>query len=269
MSDPGQAPPPHELQFQHAEALPPEGASGPTSQLCVACKRPIGGTYYHAQGRVVCAECASRIQAGQQAPPPLSLARALLYGAGAALGGCILYAAVAIITGWEFGLVAIVVGYMVGKAIRHGSRGLGGRPQQLLAVVLTYFAITTSYIPVLVYETVHHPEQFARSRKAKGGAAKGEAARSGAGQGSAVRSGTAESQTPAPPGSPRQPRMPAGAASVMLLLLTAAAPFFGLASGLSGIITLFLIFIGMRQAWKLTARSEILVTGPYETAPAS
>jgi hypothetical protein len=55
----------------------------------------------------------------------------------------------------------------------------------------------------------------------------------------------------------------------MLLLLTAAAPFFGLASGLSGIITLFLIFIGIRQAWKLTARSEILVMGPYQAAPAS
>jgi hypothetical protein len=158
MSDPGQAPAPHELQFQHAEVLPPEGASGPSSQICVACKQPIGDTYYHAQGRVVCPACASRIQAGQQAPPPLSLARALLYGAGAALGGCILYAAVAIVTGWEFGLVAIVVGYMVGKAIRHGSHGRGGRPQQILAVVLTYFAITTSYIPVLIYETAHHPE---------------------------------------------------------------------------------------------------------------
>jgi hypothetical protein len=220
----------------------------------VACKRPTGDTYYHAQGRVVCPACASRIQAGQQAPPPLSLARALLYGAGAALGGSILYAAVAIVTGWEFGLVAIVVGYMVGKAIRHGSRGLGGRPQQIFAVVLTYFAITTSYIPVLIYETVHHPEKFARSRAAP---------RSTAG------SGTAASQNPSTPESPRKPRMTFAAAIVMLLLLTAAAPFFGLASGFSGIITLFLIFIGMQQAWKLTARSEILVMGPYQAAPAS
>jgi hypothetical protein len=269
MSDPGQAPPPHELQFQHAEVLPAEGASGPTSQFCVACKRPIGGTFYHAQGRMVCPECASRIQAGQQAPPRLWLARALLYGAGAALGGCILYAAVAIITGWEFGLVAIVVGYMVGKAIRHGSRGLGGRPQQVLAVVLTYFAITTSYIPVLVYETAHHPEQFARSRKAQGGAAQSGAVPGGTAQSGTAQSGTAGSRPPAAPGSPRQPHMTFAAAIVMLLLLTAAAPFFGLASGFSGIITLFLIFIGIRQAWKLTGRSEILVTGPYETAPVS
>ena len=71
---------------------------------------------------------------------------------------------------------------------------------------------------------------------------------------------------PAPAG---KPRMSFVAAIVMLLLLTAAAPFFSLTSGFSGIITLFLIYIGMRQAWKLTARSQILVMGPYETAPVS
>ena len=201
---------------------------------------------------MVCPSCAQRIQAGQQAPPPLSLARGLLFGAAAALGGCILYAAVAIITGWEFGLVAIVVGFMVGKAVRHGSNGLGGRPQQILAVVLTYFAITTSYIPVFIYQASSHPEQFARSRKAHG---------------SEGQSGAAQS--------PSTSALPAGrsariaTALVMIVLLTAAAPFLGLTSGLSGIITLFLIYIGMRQAWKLTARSAILVMGPYEAAPAS
>ena len=249
MSESGQTPAPHELQFEHAEVHPPEGASGPSSQLCVACKRPTGDTYYHAQGRVVCPTCAQRIQTFQQAPPPMSLARAVLYGAGAALGGCILYAMVAIITGWEFGLVAIVVGYMVGKAIRHGSHGLGGRPQQILAVFLTYFAITTSYIPVFIYEAARHPEKFAATR--------------------AARSGTADSANPAAPQPPRHPRMGFAAAIMMLLLLAAAAPFLGLASGFSGIITLFLIFIGIRQAWRLTARSEILVMGPYQAAPAA
>ena len=41
---------------------------------------------------------------------------------------------------------------MVGNAIRHASNGLGGRPQQILAVTLTYFAISTSYIPVMIYQ---------------------------------------------------------------------------------------------------------------------
>jgi hypothetical protein len=54
--------------------------------------------------------CAQRIQSGQQAPPVASLGKAVLYGVGAALAGCALYALVAIVTGWEVGLVAILVG---------------------------------------------------------------------------------------------------------------------------------------------------------------
>src|SRR5690349_3927902 len=82
-----------ELQFQTAEPLP----ATPSGPACVACKQPIVTTYYHAQGATVCELCAQRIQSGQQAPPPLSLARAVFYGAGAALAGCIIYSLVAIL----------------------------------------------------------------------------------------------------------------------------------------------------------------------------
>ncbi len=96
----------------------------------------------------------SRFRTGQQAPQPPSPLRAALYGGAAALGGCAIYALVAIVLKAEIGLIAILVGYMVGKAIRHASHGRGGRPQQILAVLFTYFAITTSYIAVFVYHAV-------------------------------------------------------------------------------------------------------------------
>jgi len=57
-------------------------------------------------------------------------------------------------------------------------------------------------------------------------------------------------------------------AIIFILIIVAAAPFFALTSGVGGLISLFIIFIGLRQAWRLTARSDILVMGPYETAPA-
>ena len=59
-----------------------------------------------------------------------------------------------------------------------------------------------------------------------------------------------------------------GSALLLLLMLAAAAPFFSLSQGAGALITLFIIFIGLRQAWRLTARPEILVMGPYELAPA-
>ncbi|HEY1341143.1 MAG TPA: hypothetical protein VGF59_26715 [Bryobacteraceae bacterium] len=228
-----------ELQFQTAEPLP--SAFAPSGKACVICKQPIVRQYYHAQGAVVCELCAQRIQSGQQAPPAVSLARAALYGAGAAIAGCILYATVAIVTGLEIGLIAIVVGVIVGKAVRRGSNGLGGRPQQILAVLLTYFAITTSYIPLFISQAMKNPQAVEQSKK----------------------------DAPQTVGTAEKPEMSFGKAVVVLLLIAAAAPFLELTSGVSALISLFIIFIGLRQAWRLTARSQILVMGPYdlEAAP--
>ena len=189
---------------------------------------------------VVCELCAQRIQNGQQAPPVASLGRAAIYGAGAALAGCALYALVSIITGWEIGLIAIVVGFMVGKAVRKGSSGLGGRPQQILAVTLTYFAITTSYVPVFIYQAVKNPASLQQPK---------------------------QEQPPVAAG--KKPAMSLGKALLMITLIAAAAPFLNLTGGMGALITLFIIFIGLKQAWRLTARPEILVMGPYELEPAT
>jgi hypothetical protein len=162
--------------------------------------------------------------------------RAALYGGGAALAGCALYALVAIVLHAEIGLIAILVGWMVGKAIRHASNGRGGRRQQILAVLLTYFAITTSYIPVILYHAATNP-RVAQTADA-----------------------AASSDAPAK----SRPRMSLGTAALFLLVLTAVAPFLSLTSGVSAWISLFIIFIGLQYAWKLTARREIVLTGPYQ-----
>ena len=236
MPDFGQAPSPEDLQFEHAEpiAAQPE-ARGPQ---CVVCHSSAGETYYHAQGQIVCHGCADRIQRGQQAPPSFSLLPAVLYGAGAALAGCLLYAFVAIAFSLEIGILAILVGWMVGKAVRHASKGRGGRPQQILAVLLTYFSISTSYVVVMIYQVVQNPSIIQKQKKADGTPKEGE-----------IKSAE------------QRPR--AGALLFSMLLLTAAAPFFGLTQGVSGIISLFIIFIGLQRAWRMTGRTDILITGPY------
>jgi hypothetical protein len=230
---PATIPAAEELQFKTAIAAGQEAAA----KSCVACKQPVSDTYFHAQGQVVCAMCASRIEAGQQAPPAYSLLRAVLYGAGAALAGCAIYATVALVTGLEIGLIAILVGVMVGKAIRHASRGQGGRAQQVLAVALTYFAITTSYIPVFIKGAMQKPKAAVVD------------------SGKAVRPPVTEKS--------KTPPMSFGQAVAALILLAAAAPFLTLGSDISGLLSLFIIFLGLRQAWKLTGRSKILVMGPY------
>lgn len=76
------------------------------------------------------------------------LARAAVFGTGAALAGAAIYFGVVAITGYEIGWIALLVGWMVGKAVARGGRGLGGWPLQTLAVGLTYLSIVGAYWPV-------------------------------------------------------------------------------------------------------------------------
>src|SRR5260370_39690752 len=129
MPDYGPPPSPQDLQFQHEEPIAAAASPAGAAQTCVVCKRPVGDTYYHAQGQVVCPLCAQRIQTGQQAAPALSLMRAALYGGGAALGGCLLYALVAIVLHAEIGLIPILVGCRLVKALPHPPHRRTDRPQ--------------------------------------------------------------------------------------------------------------------------------------------
>jgi hypothetical protein len=223
---------PEELQFEHA--IPLYVASG-TTQLCAACKTPLTGQYFQAQGLPVCPHCADRINSRQQAPPPISLLPAVLYGSAAAFAGFLIYATVAIAFDLQLALISILVGVMVGKAVRKGSKGLGGRPQQILAVALTYFAITTSYIPVFIHEAMKTPAKTAQAS-------------------AAPSSNITEPNTAKPS---------LGSALLIVLLIALAAPFMGLASGFSGILNIAIIFFGLQNAWKLTGRTDLIITGPY------
>src|SRR5579859_5486505 len=150
------------LQFRRAEHV----SADDTGQRCFSCAKSINATYFHVQGKVACPECAAALESRLKAPPGYSLLRASVYGFGAAIAGCALYATVAIVTGLEIALIAILIGYMVGKAIRHASGGLGGRPQQILAVALTYFSISTSFIPVAIYHFAKEPQKQAQQTDA-------------------------------------------------------------------------------------------------------
>ncbi len=137
-----------ELQFDRAEVAAPVGG-----RICVACKQATGARYYQVQGKTVCERCAKALEGRVRSAPASSLGTAALYGLGAAAAGCAIYAAVEMVFHLQLALVAILVGYMVGRAVRYGSKGLGGRPQQILAAVLTYFAVSSSYVVIVAYSS--------------------------------------------------------------------------------------------------------------------
>lgn len=133
-------------RFDVVEAVTPVGTAP-----CFECRGPIVDTYYERDGRVICAACQRRLaDTVMHSTNDDRFPRALAFGLGASVLGATLYFGLLAVTDREIELVAILVGFMVGKAVRHGSGGRGGRRYQWLAVALTYLAIASTYAPFVM-----------------------------------------------------------------------------------------------------------------------
>jgi hypothetical protein len=132
------------LQLERAEF------DQPPASACASCGQPLQAAYYLVNDAVVCATCHDRLRAAAAARPGVQgLVKAAIAGAVAAAAGALLYYGVLRLTGYEFGLIAIVVGFAVGKAVNWGSGGVGGAAYQAIAVPLTYLSIVGGYIPAI------------------------------------------------------------------------------------------------------------------------
>jgi hypothetical protein len=118
-------------QFGTAEY---KSSAGP--DRCKSCGTTLTSRYYRVSGALACENCAERLK--QQVPKDTHQAfvRGIFFGLGGALLGLSLYAAFGILTGLVIGYVSLAVGYLVGKAIKMGSRGMGGRRYQIAAAIL-------------------------------------------------------------------------------------------------------------------------------------
>jgi hypothetical protein len=133
MSD---APSAEPLQFDRAEPI----AGG---MPCASCKRPLEGEYWTLNQLRLCADCAPKVTAslGLRAG---AWPRAVLFGLGAAAAGAVLWFGIEYFLHLRLGLVAIAIGWMVGKAIRKAT-GAGAGPEfQVLAIALTYLSVASS-----------------------------------------------------------------------------------------------------------------------------
>lgn len=236
-----------DLQFERAEY-----DGGPAQAACAICASPLHASYFDVNGQTVCERCCFQLKESEGGGSSAGrVTRAVAAGLGTALAGSALYWAILAMTGYEFALIAIVVGFGVGKAVRWGSRGRGGWKYQTIAVVLTYLAIVGAYVPLIVAEIMKQPaEQADAAGDAQAGATADAAADAAA---PADDTGTAP-----------------GAGSMLLAFATllafaAAAPFLG---GVENIIGIVIIGVGLYEAWKLNRHEPLVITGPHALAPA-
>lgn len=232
-------------QFTTAEY---SGNSG--GDRCAACNQPITTRYYRVNNKIACEGCALRLE--QQLPKDSHAAyvRGLLFGLGASIVGMIFYAGFTIVTGFYIGYVSLAVGWLVGKAIMLGSKGIGGRRYQIAAVVLTYAAVSLAAVPIAIsYYIKTKPESSALHSK---------------------QQRSADGQTTQPDQAQAEPKPTPGAALLQLLMLGLASPFLELQDPFHGIIGLVILIVGIRIAWKIAMGSASAnIHGPYDVSAAT
>jgi hypothetical protein len=223
----------------------------PGTDRCKFCNQTIMGSYFRVNSAMACSACADQVRRKIPQDSHAAFTRGLLFGVGGAILGLILYAAFGIITGLMIGYVSLAVGYIVGKAIKMGSGGIGGRRYQIAAVVLTYAAVSIAAIPIYISQAAkeHKAGRVEQSQTVPGSSEKGAMNVSPAPQ-------------PAPPSTNRPPNLVA--ALIGLALIGLASPFLELQDPLHGLIGLVILFVGIQIAWKLTAGISLQILGPFK-----
>jgi len=249
-------------QFGTAEY---KSSGGP--DRCKSCDTRLTGRYYRINGALACENCAERLK--QQIPKDThpAFVRGILFGLGGAFLGLILYAAFGILTGLVIGYVSLAVGYVVGKAIKMGSGGMGGRRYQVTAALLTYSAVSIAAIPIYVAQMVKEKKAEKQTmvqhplRQPSGATQQNDPAPSD--------TPILQKSPPQAPAAPKKPSMGFGAALGLAVLVGLASPFLELQDPFHGIIGLIILFVGIRIAWRLTAGVKVDILGPFErNAPA-
>jgi hypothetical protein len=247
-------------QFSTAEYASPSG-----SVRCKSCNQTLGSQYYSVNGVTTCAYCAEQTKLRLPQDSHQSFVRGLIFGIGGAILGLVLYSAFGIITGLMVGYVSLAVGYIVGKAMMKGSKGIGGRRYQIAAVALTYAAVSTAAIPIGISQYIKEEKQKKQNLVKHAAPPSVHAPASGQPGQPPQAAPAADAGAPEESSASPKSKLGFGAALGMLAIAGLASPFLELADPLHGIIGLVILFVGIRIAWRITAGVKVDILGPFKT----
>lgn len=220
-------------------------SSAASGSPCDGCKAPIRDTYHEVDARKLCVSCFAAWEAEQKDGKFARVGRAALAGSGMAIACAVVWFLILKFTGYQLGLVAILVGLAVGGAVKWGAHGYGGWFYQALAVVLTYLAIATSYMP-LAFEELRYQDLEAPAEAAAGETA------------APSTESTAPAETPAQP-----PKTAAKENNLVLVAILAVITGF-IAPFLNGIMGIAIVGFALFEAWKINQGGGPAVSGPFK-----
>lgn len=229
-----------------------------SGDICKICRQPITARYYRANGSMVCGRCADRVRRELPQDSHAAFVRAILFGLVGFAIGLALYAGFVIATGISIGYLALAVGWIIGKLMITGSKGVGGRRYQIAAVALTYAAVSIAFVPIMIYYMRKNHAEHPKAQQQI-------TAQANAGDLTAADAPSSSVANTVPP-----KKVGFASAVGMLALFGLASPFLTLKAGPSAFIGLIILFVGMQFAWKMTAgRAQARVEGPYELSSAA
>jgi hypothetical protein len=238
-----------------------QAASG--GAACAVCGREVHDVYYDVDGATTCERCRHDMALAPADGGGLPrFMRAALFGLAAAVASSVVWYGISRLTGYEFGILAIGVGVLVGGAVRAGSRRRGGRRYQALAMWLTYSAIVVTYIPAIVEgarEASQTPAAEATAERARDSTA------------TTAIAAAAPAEQPGAPTPGGEDDAPLGLPGVLLglgllLLVAYAAPFIAVAVDVRAAMGLVILAIALYEAWKINRRRIPEITGPHRIA---
>jgi hypothetical protein len=256
------------LKFDRAVQSDPSGSA---VLACSRCSTPITDAYYHHGDETLCAGCGKTRQ--HLTKPDRSfrtLASAIALGGVAALVGALVYWGVMEFLELEIGIVAIAIGWMVGRAVAKATRGRSARRHQVMALGLTYLSVALAYAPFAVKEWRKEAKEGTTSRVAADSSATARPTSAGVVAAPAdsmlvVQAGAAAGTDTAAAPKKDEP-MPGGLAVALLAVfgIVLALPIIAaLGSMPGGLLSLLIIGFGLRQAWTVSVASNRAVTGPH------
>jgi hypothetical protein len=285
-----------ELQFDHAEMTTPE-SDGPH---CASCKRLLNDAYYEINGKIICSSCRQRFEASFRGGSGFArVLKASVFGIVGAILGAAIYFVISRVTGYNIGLVAILVGFIVGGAVRKGTGNRGGLLYQLMAVCLTYISIGMMQLTFFFAgdgqkpdpTMVANPEKLEKAvandngqpkppavkadgqDQAKAGARPDQAPPAGPAPkaaADAARKATpiaeddqkqvADAEEDVDPDDAPLPMAPLFLAVIGVGIVVAAPVIEAVHAPISGLIYCFALF----QAWQMNKRARIVFNGPFQ-----
>jgi hypothetical protein len=263
-----------DLQFSSVEGATPQQT--PAGPQCAVCRRPIENAYFTAGDKVICPQCREQYEASLRAGSKAGrLAKATLLGTLAGLIGAAVWFGIRHVSGYDFALVAIGVGLLVGGAVRKGSGGRGGRGYQLLAVLLTYLAVGFNYAPDVViagYHKYREMHQTTTKAVARGGATTGPASQAAVattqGATTASASGALDADDESDDAVQKPPTGKRLAIAIIVLLIAAGGVVLAgpVLVAFSSIIGALIVGFALWEAWKINASRRLALAGPYSLA---